>query len=88
MSEPLNLTKRAFVLIMAAERLHLPAKGNLRVGSDADIVIFDADNIRDCATYDQPTLPPEGIDFVLIGGQIAAENGKLVNGHLGRSIRS
>jgi len=73
---------------MAAERLHLPAKGNLRVGSDADIVIFDADNIRDCATYDQPTLPPEGIDFVLIGGQIAAENGKLVNGHLGRSIRS
>ncbi|MBR5641666.1 MAG: amidohydrolase family protein [Firmicutes bacterium] len=71
----------------SAERLHLPKKGNLKAGSDADIVIFDYENIRDTATFEEPALVPEGIAYVLIGGEIAAKDGEIVNAHLGKSVR-
>ena len=50
-------------------------------------MIFDLDTIADKATFDQPNLPPEGIDYVLINGQIAMDHGKIINGRLGRSLR-
>ena len=71
----------------SAERLHLPKKGNLKTGSDADVVIFDYENIRDTATFEEPALVPEGIAYVLIGGEIAAKDGEIVNAHLGKSVR-
>jgi len=30
---------------------------------------------------------PEGIDYVLIGGEIAAKDGKIVDPHLGKAVR-
>ena len=72
---------------MPAERLGLAKKGSFQPGSDADIVIFDYENIRDKATFEEPTLVPEGIDYVLIGGEIAAKDGKIVNAHLGKAVR-
>lgn len=72
---------------MPAEKLGLRHKGTLRPGADADIVIFDLDKIADKATFDQPNLAPEGIDYVLINGQIAVDHGKTVNDRLGRSLR-
>ena len=75
------------VSTMAARRLGLPHKGSLRPGCDADITIFDLQRIRDCATYTEPVLPPEGIGWVLIGGEIAVEAGRLVCDTLGRSVR-
>ena len=70
-----------------AERLHLPNKGNLRSGSDADIVIFDYEAIRDRASFEEPALAPQGIRYVLIAGEIAAQDGEIVNARLGRAIR-
>lgn len=72
---------------MPAERLKLPKKGNLCVGSDADITVFDYDTLQDRATYEDPSLPPDGIAYVLINGQIAADHGRLVNDKLGRAVR-
>ena len=50
-------------------------------------MVFDLDRIADKATFDQPNLPPEGIDYVLIGGQVAVDHGKILNSRLGRSLR-
>ena len=72
---------------MPAQRLALPRKGNLCVGSDADITIFDVEKLQDRATYEEPALAPEGIDYVIIGGEIAVDHGKLINGKLGRAVR-
>ncbi len=72
---------------MPAERLGLKNKGRLSPGADADIVIFAPEKIRDRATFMEPTLAPEGIDSVWIGGKPAARNGRVVNGRLGRSVR-
>lgn len=72
---------------MPAQRLGLANKGRLNVGADADITIFDYEKIRDGATFSEPALPPTGIDYVLIGGQIAAKDCQIVKNDLGRAIR-
>ena len=72
---------------MPADRLGLSCKGRLQPGADADIVIFDPQRLADCARFDAPALPPEGIDYVLIGGEVALKNGEIQNAALGRSVR-
>lgn len=72
---------------MPAKRLGLTAKGNLSPGSDGDIVIFDYDSIRDTATFEDPAAVPEGIDYVLLGGEVACKDGVITNGCLGKPIR-
>lgn len=74
------------ITLMPAERLGLKSKGILQEGMDADIVIFDSDNIEDIANFDNPIEGPKGIDYVIINGEIAAESGKIVNGKAGTFI--
>lgn len=69
-----------------AERFGIE-RGKLNVGSAADIVIFNADLIEDSATFESPTRPPKGIEYVLLNGRIALKGGEIINRNLGRSIR-
>jgi N-acyl-D-amino-acid deacylase len=39
-------------------------------------VIFDLARIQDRATFKEPTLPPEGINYVLVNGQVVIDQGK------------
>lgn len=72
---------------LPAARLGLSNKGRLNVGADADITIFDPARVKDRATFPEPTLPPEGIEYVFLGGEPALEHGKLLRDDLGRSAR-
>ena len=72
---------------LPARRIGLSAKGNLKRGSDADIVIFDPETIKDRSDFSDPLCPPAGISTVLIGGRTAVQNSKIIDGTLGRSIR-
>lgn len=72
---------------MAADRLNLTHKGNLLPGSDADIVIFDLKKVKDLATYEDGQIPSEGFNYVLIDGEVALKDDKIINAHLGKSVR-
>lgn len=69
----------------------LTDKGKIEEGADADIVIFDIDKIMDKSDFPgigMPDAKPEGIDYVIVNGQIAVNNGDIVKGVLaGRTIR-
>ena len=71
--------------LMPAQRLEarVPAmrqKGRLRVGADADITIFDAGRVLDRSTYREPSLPPVGIQHVIVNGVSVVANGQAVEG--------
>lgn len=59
-----------------ATRMRLANRGSIKEGLWADVVIFDLARIQDRATYQQPALPPEGIDYVLVNGQVVIDQGK------------
>ncbi|GAC1454944.1 MAG: hypothetical protein PVSMB1_04240 [Gemmatimonadaceae bacterium] len=71
--------------LMPAQRLEarVPSmrhKGRLRVGADADITIFDAARVMDRSTYREPSLPPVGIEHVIVNGVSVVANGQAVEG--------
>ena len=72
---------------MPAAKLGLSYKGNLRSGADADVVVLDLDRITDRATFDQPNAGPEGLDYVLVGGEVAVDHDRVVRSDLGRALR-
>lgn len=44
-------------------------------GMDADMVVFGENRIRDVNTFENPRDYPEGIDYVLVNGEIAVDHG-------------
>ena len=73
---------------MPAARLRLDSrKGYLKEGYDADIVIFDPERIIDRATFDDPQLAPEGIDWVIVNGKTACRGQEILDRSCGRYIR-
>ncbi len=61
---------------LPAERLGLPDRGQLKAGKRADIVLLDPQRIADRATFTEPYRYPEGIEYVLVNGQMAIEGGE------------
>jgi len=80
--------------LMPAQRLEarVPAmrqKGRLRVGADADITFFDSSRVLDRSTYREPSLPPVGIQHVIVNGVSVVANGRAVEGIApGREVRA
>ena len=65
---------------MTAQRLSIRDRGLLVEGYFADLAIFDADEIGDKATFEEPHQYAVGMKYVLVNGELVVENGK----HTGR----
>jgi N-acyl-D-aspartate/D-glutamate deacylase len=78
--------------LMPAQRLEKStpagrAKGRLQEGADADVVVFDAQAITDRATYKAPMETSAGMQFVIVGGTVLIDEGKLVpNTYPGKAL--
>lgn len=71
-----------------AKRLGLIEKGQIKEGFDADITIFDPKTIKDGATFEELNIAPSGVEFVILNGNIALDQGKVINDRLGHFIFS
>jgi N-acyl-D-amino-acid deacylase len=59
-----------------AERMRLAGRGLIRDGQWADVTIFDYDKIQDRSTYENPSVYPDGIDYVLVNGTVVVDQAK------------
>jgi len=81
------------ITLMPAQRLEGIApsfknKGRIRVRADADITIFDPEQINDEATYEEPAKYSKGIQYVLVNGVAVVKNGRLQEGTFpGKAVR-
>jgi N-acyl-D-amino-acid deacylase len=72
---------------LGANRLGLFDRGRIAVGQAADIVIFDSERLQDRATFTDPLQFAEGIDFMLVNGELVIDDGALTGGNPGRVLR-
>jgi N-acyl-D-aspartate/D-glutamate deacylase len=66
--------------------MRLEGRGAIREGLWADVVVFDYDRLQDRATYEEPRLEPEGIDYVLVNGQVVIDKGRHTGARPGRVL--
>ncbi|MCH7989778.1 MAG: D-aminoacylase, partial [Planctomycetes bacterium] len=59
-----------------AAKIGIRDRGLLRAGNFADITIFNPKTVIDKSTYTEPFQYPEGIEYVIVNGQIVLEKGK------------
>jgi len=79
--------------LMPAKRLErrVPAmsmKGRMKVGADADFAIFDPRTVIDRATYEDASIPSAGIPYVIVGGELVVDGGRITSARPGRGIRA
>ncbi len=64
------------------------AKGRLQAGCDADIVVFDWDQLEDRATFKEMNRRSVGMKHVLVNGEAVVADGELVrDARPGRAVR-
>jgi len=71
----------------AAWRVGLRDRGQINEGMKADLTVFDPEKVVDRATFDNPNQYPEGINYVIVNGTVAVENGKFTGKLAGRPVR-
>ena len=71
-----------------ADLLGLPDRGYVREGYVADLVVFELDEIVERPTYESPYQLTEDFEYVLVGGEIAVENGEPTGARNGSVLRS
>jgi N-acyl-D-amino-acid deacylase len=70
-----------------AQTYKLTRRGLLLPGMAADITVFDPKMIEDTATFENPIQYPKGINYVVVNGVIAVENGSYTGHRAGRVLR-
>jgi N-acyl-D-aspartate/D-glutamate deacylase len=70
-----------------AAKLGLRDRGLLRPGQFADITAFDPGRIIDKSTYTDPFHYSEGVEYVIVNGQVVLDKGQHTGARPGRALR-
>jgi N-acyl-D-amino-acid deacylase len=70
-----------------ADNLSITDRGRLKKGAYADVVIFDPATIQDHATFAKPQQFATGVDYVIVNGKLALENGEPTGVPTGKIVR-
>lgn len=73
---------------LPAERFSLRKRGLLAAGHFADVVVFDPKTIRDVSTVEKPYAYSTGVEYLLVNGEFAIDNGKSTASRTGKVLKS
>jgi N-acyl-D-amino-acid deacylase len=71
---------------MNADKIGLKDRGRIRPGAWADITIFDASQVSDRATFENPHQYPVGIRFVIVNGTVTLDGEQHTGALAGRVL--
>lgn len=72
---------------LPASQLGLKDRGMIAEGQAADIVIFNPKTVVDRATFQQPCRSPQGIEYVLVNGDVVIKEGEHTGRYPGRLLK-
>jgi N-acyl-D-aspartate/D-glutamate deacylase len=72
---------------LPAQTMGINDRGTLAVGKKADIVVFDPQQVHETATYENPFQLAEGINYVVVNGEISLEDGQFAKQRHGQMLR-
>ncbi|MFO7852352.1 MAG: N-acyl-D-amino-acid deacylase family protein [Bacteroidota bacterium] len=70
-----------------ADKFGFSGRGLIGEGYYADLVIFDPGRVIDRATWEDPHQYPEGIEYVVVNGEVAVEGGETTGALAGRILK-
>jgi N-acyl-D-aspartate/D-glutamate deacylase len=70
-----------------AAKLGLRDRGLVRPGDFADLTLFDPEKVIDRSTYTDPFHYGEGIEYVVVNGQLVLDRGRPTDARPGRALR-
>ena len=70
-----------------AEILGIPKRGKLKEGYYADIIVFNPRTFMDIADYKNAFAYSEGLEYSIINGKIAVEEGEYTDGLYGKVLK-
>ncbi len=70
-----------------AAKLGIRDRGLVRPGDFADLTLFDPEKVIDRSTYTDPFRYGEGIEYVVVNGQVVLDRGKPTDARPGRALR-
>jgi N-acyl-D-amino-acid deacylase len=70
-----------------ATRMKLYDRGAIREGLRADVTVFNYDTIKDASDYEHPMAFAQGVDYVLVNGQLVIDQGKHTGAKPGMVLR-
>jgi N-acyl-D-amino-acid deacylase len=83
---PLERMIKKMTAIPAA-RFGFERRGRIQTGYSADLVIFDPERIVDRATWANPHQYPEGLEYVIVNGEVVIEHGEHTGKLPGKILR-
>ncbi|MEM2841923.1 MAG: D-aminoacylase [Thermoproteota archaeon] len=70
-----------------AQKFKLKGRGLIMEGFWADIVVLDPDKVIDKATFQEPHQYPEGVEYVIVNGEVIVERGEHTGRLAGKVLR-
>ena len=71
---------------LSAKQFQLNERGEIKPGNWADLVLFDYQNVRDLATFENPKQAASGIERVWVNGVLSYQPGQTVPGRAGQFL--
>ena len=72
---------------LPAQTFGLQDRGLLREGMAADLVIFDDAAVSDPSTFERPHQYATGFSYVVVGGEVVLEEGRMTGARPGAALR-